>query len=152
MTVARKTVEEAETFRHPLNLCIALLFSTCVYIWNGDWVSAEESSDRLISHARERSVNPYEEVGKGLKGFLSIKRGDPENGILMLRGVIDALACRYELMTSILNTALVEGLLETGQRDQAVLAVDEATALVEKNGDLFNKPEMLRLKGGMVYC
>jgi predicted ATPase len=149
--VARKTVEEAATFDHPLNLCIALLFAICVYTWNGDWVSAEESSNRLIAHARERSVNPYEEVGKGLKGFLSVKRGDPEKGVLMLRGAIDALhACRYELMTSILNTALVEGLLETGQSDQALLAVDEATALVEKNGDLFNKPELLRLKGSIL--
>jgi len=53
-------------------------------------------------------------------------------------------------MTSILNTALVEGLLETGQSDQGLLAVDEATALVEKNGDLFNKPELLRLKGSIL--
>jgi predicted ATPase len=40
--------------------------------------------------------------------------------------------------------------LMAGQRDKALETIDEAIAVVEKNGDLFNIPELLRIKGNIV--
>ena len=149
--VSRKTVDEAAAFHHPLNLCIALLFAICVNIWNGDWALADESLHRLITHSRERSVSPYEDVAKGLRGFLDVKRGDVKVGVPMLKEAIQTLrACRYGLVTAILRTALVEGLLHMGQNDSALTVVDESIAEIDKNGDLFHKPELLRLKGSIL--
>jgi tetratricopeptide (TPR) repeat protein len=94
---------------------------------------------------------PYEAAGLGVKGYLSVKRGDAETGIQLLRASLEALhAHRYELMTTAFNSALAEGLLMAGQRDKALETIDEAIAVVEKNGDLFNIPELLRIKGNIV--
>ncbi len=50
-------------------------------------------------------------------------------------------------MTTAFNSALAEGLLMSGQHDRALETIDEAMAVVERNGDLFNIPELLRIKG-----
>jgi predicted ATPase/DNA-binding winged helix-turn-helix (wHTH) protein len=150
-TVARRTVEDAATLDHPVTLCIALIWAVSVFLWNGDWTSAEESIDRLIAHARNRSLVPYEAAGLGVKGYLSVMRGEAKTGIPLLQVSIEALhAHRYELMTTAFNSALAEGLLMTRQRHRALETIDQTIALVERNGDMFNLPELLRIKGNIV--
>jgi predicted ATPase/DNA-binding winged helix-turn-helix (wHTH) protein len=146
--LAQQTVEEAGDIGHPVTLCIALIWAVSVFHWVGDAVSAEESIERFIGHADRYSLGPYHAVGLGMKGELSVKRGQAEAGIELLRSCLEALhADRYELMTTAFHGALAEGLAMTRRLDQALVKIDETIALVERNGDLFNMPELLRLKG-----
>lgn len=146
--VARRTVEEAATFDHSLNLCISLLWAVCVYLWAGDWAAAQEGTDKLIACARERSVLPYDAAGTGLKGYLLIKRGEAEVGVRLLRTAIEALqGHRYELLTTIFGAALAEGLLKLGSASQALKKIDEALDFAERNEDLLHVPELLRIRG-----
>jgi predicted ATPase/DNA-binding winged helix-turn-helix (wHTH) protein len=151
VAVARQTVEEAATLNHPVTLCIALIWAVSVFLWVGDWISAEESIERFIAHADRYSLAPYQAVGLGVKGELSIKRGEAEAGIHLLRTALETLhAHRYELLTTAFNITLVEGLALTGRFDQAIETVNQTIALVESNGDLFNMPELLRVKGELL--
>jgi predicted ATPase/DNA-binding winged helix-turn-helix (wHTH) protein len=146
--VAGETVDEAAGLGHPVTLCIALIWAVSVYHWIGDWVRAEQSIERFIAHANRYSLVPYHAVGLGVRGELSIKRGDAEAGIDMLRRALESLhADRYELLTSAFNSTLAQGLATTGLMDQAFALIDETIALVERNGDLFNLPELLRIRG-----
>jgi predicted ATPase/DNA-binding winged helix-turn-helix (wHTH) protein len=145
---ARETVDEAAGIGHPVTLCIALIWAVSVYHWIGDWARAEESIERFIAHANRHSLAPYYAVGLGVKGELSVRRGDTEAGIDMLRRALEALhADRYELQTTAFNSTLAEGLALTGRIDQALAMVNETIALVKRNGDLFNLPELLRIRG-----
>jgi predicted ATPase/DNA-binding winged helix-turn-helix (wHTH) protein len=146
--VTRETVDEATAIGHPVTLCIALIWAVSVYHWIGDWTSAEESIERFIAHANRHSLAPYYAVGLGVKGELLVRRGEANAGIDMLRQSLEALhADRYELLTTAFNVTLAEGLAMIGRFDQALTTLDETIALVERNGDLFNMPELLRLKG-----
>lgn len=146
--IARRTVDEAATFDHSLNLCISILWAVCVYLWAGDWAEAQEGADKLIATARERSVLPYEAAGIGLRGYLLIKRGEAEAGVRLLRTSMEALQShRYELLTTIFNAALAEGLLQLGSTSQALKKIDEALDFAERSEDLLHVPELLRIRG-----
>jgi predicted ATPase len=149
--VARQTVEEAETFNHPVTLCIALIWAVTVSIWNGDLAGADEYIDRFIAEADKHSLAPYQAVGRGVKGELSVKGGEAEAGIPLLRGALEALhVLRYELLTTTFYSALAEGLAMAGRSDQALATIDEIIALVERNGDMFMMPELQRIKADIL--
>jgi predicted ATPase/DNA-binding winged helix-turn-helix (wHTH) protein len=145
--VARQTVEEAETFNHPVTLCIALIWAVSVSIWEGNLTAAEEYIDRFIGEADRHCLEPYQAVGRGVKGELAVKRGQVETGISLLGDALKMLrAHRYELLTTTFNSALAEGLGIAGRSEEALALIDQAMALVEQNGDLFMMPELLRIK------
>ncbi|WP_406857668.1 winged helix-turn-helix domain-containing protein [Alsobacter sp. KACC 23698] len=150
-TLARRTVEEAEDLGNPLTLCIALIWAVSVSLWIGDWAEAEADIERLVAHARSRSIIPYPAAGIGVKGYLAIMRGDARAGVLLVRSALVSLReSRYELLTTALNSALAEGLLALGERDQALDTIQTAWEAVERNGDRFNVPELLRIKGDIL--
>jgi predicted ATPase/DNA-binding winged helix-turn-helix (wHTH) protein len=149
--VARQTVEEAEAFDHPVTLCIALIWAVSVFIWQGDLAAADEYIDRFIAEANKHSLRPYQAVGRGVKGQLSVRRGEAEAAIPLLRDTLETLhAHRYELLTTVFNSALAEGLAMAGRSGQALAMIDETIALVERNGDLFAMPELQRIKGAIL--
>ncbi len=86
-------------------------------------------------------------VGLGLKGALAIHYGEAEAGVQLLRHAIDTLrADRYELHNPTFLGILAEGLAKTGQRDAALIAVDDAITRVESNGQAVGLAELLRIK------
>jgi predicted ATPase/DNA-binding winged helix-turn-helix (wHTH) protein len=148
VTVARQTVDEAATLNHPVTLCIALIWAVSVFLWIGDWMSAEENIERFIAHADKYSLAPYQAVGLGVKGELSVKRGEAAAGLCLLQVALESLhAHRYELLTTAFNISMAEGLALIGSVEQALETIDRTIALVQSNGDLFNMPELLRIKG-----
>jgi predicted ATPase len=151
VTVARKTVAEAETFHHPVTLCIALIWAVSVFLWNGDLDEAERSIERFIDQADRYSLAPYQAVGRGVKGELLVRRGKPELGIAELHGALEALhELRYELLTTAFMTAVAEGLAMMRRPSDAIHAIGETIAVMERNGDLFAKPELLRVQGAIL--
>jgi predicted ATPase/DNA-binding winged helix-turn-helix (wHTH) protein len=146
--VARYTVKEAELLEHPLTICISMIWTVYVFLWSGDWLSAEEIIERIIAHAAKHSLGPYHAVGLGLKGSLSIKRGAAEAGIQLLRGCLETLhASRHEILTTVFASDLAEGLAMTEQFDEALATINGAIAQVGGTGESFDMPEMLRIKG-----
>ncbi|CCD90992.1 Transcriptional regulator [Bradyrhizobium sp. ORS 375] len=151
--LARQVSIEAGKLNHPLTLCIALIWAVSVYLWNGDWESAEQSIERLVDHARNRAIVAYEAAGIGVRGYLAVMRGDHQAGLPMLRyALVETRAHRYELMTTAFKSALAEGLLMAGQAREALDAADDALATVARNGDMFNAAELLRIKGHVLLA
>jgi tetratricopeptide (TPR) repeat protein len=151
VTTARRTVEEAESLDSPITLCIALIWAVSVYTWCGDMTNSEANIERFCALADRHSLAPYQAVGTGVKGELAVKRGDLENGISLLRRAIRAVReNRYELLTSEFHGALAEGLAAIGRCDEALSVIDEGISTVDVNGDLFMKPELLRLRGNVL--
>jgi predicted ATPase len=145
--VARRTVEEAAALGHPVTLCMALIWAVTVFAWRRDWPSVEENIDRFIAHADRYSLAPYHPAGIGVKGELSLRRGDVSNGIALLLQGLNALhASRYELLTTELVSALAEGLAVTGQFDEALATIERAIGNAELHGRFFTMPELLRIK------
>ncbi|OAF10756.1 transcriptional regulator [Bradyrhizobium centrolobii] len=149
---ARYTVREAEQVGQPLTLGISLIWTIYVFLWVGDWASAESMIDRLIDHAARHFLGPYHAVGIGQKGELLLRRGDVAGGIDHLRRSQATLyATRHRIMTTVFATALAEGLLSQNQLDEALRTIDAALAQVgDDHGESFDMPEMLRVKGDIL--
>jgi predicted ATPase/DNA-binding winged helix-turn-helix (wHTH) protein len=143
--VARQSLDEAGTLTHPVRLCIILIYAAPVFLWIGDWPTAEAIIERLIAHAERHSLAPYRAVGVGLKGELSLRRGDVDAGIRLLRTCLETLHA-----DPIFLADLSEGLAMAGQGDEAMAIIDEAIAHNERNGESFHTPEILRIKGELL--
>ncbi|MEJ1963817.1 MAG: winged helix-turn-helix domain-containing protein [Gammaproteobacteria bacterium] len=144
---ARQTVQDAERLDHPVTLTIVLHWAAAVFLWIGDLQTAESCIDWFLSRAETHSLGPYLAVGRGLKGDLAIRRGDPQSGVEMLQASLEKLhAARYELVTTPFNIALAQGLASTGRVNEGVRVIDETLRQVEKNGDACFMPELLRVK------
>ena len=148
---ARYTVREAEQLEQPLTLGISLIWTIYVFMWVGDWTSAENLIERLIDHAARHFLGPYHAVGIGQKGELLLRRGDVTGGIDHLRRSQTTLyATRHRIMTTVFATALAEGLAAQNKPDEALRTIDEAIAQIGDHGESFDMPEMLRVKGDIL--
>jgi predicted ATPase/DNA-binding winged helix-turn-helix (wHTH) protein len=149
VSVARQTVEEAAD--HPVTLCVALLWATSVFISVGDLTSAEKSAADLVSHAERHSLTPYHAVGLGFQGELSIKKGQLEIGMKALRHSLESLhSARWELLALEFSGAMADGMARTGEYSQALIMIDRVLALAQRAGDLFQVPDLLRMKGDLL--
>jgi tetratricopeptide (TPR) repeat protein len=149
--VVRQAIHDADEFEHPVTLGIALIWAAPVFIWSGDWTAAEAIIVRLVAHAARYSLGPYQAIGLGLMGDLSIRRGDAQRGIRLLGDCLDEVraACHYYL-TPIFTSAMAEGLAALGQVQEALATIDHALASVTENGGSSEMPEILHIKGRML--
>jgi predicted ATPase len=148
---AIETVNEASTTEHPITHCIALIWAVNIFTWCGNLVDAEDYIDRFIDEANRHSLMPYQAVGRGVKAELAIKSGNAAGGVEALQRALEAIHLnRYELMTSEFSASLAEGLLATGRAPEALSTIQIALQDIDKNGDLFMKPEVLRVQGNIL--
>jgi tetratricopeptide (TPR) repeat protein len=149
--MARNTVAEALGKDHPVTLCIALTWAANVFLWIGDWDTAEDYISRLVGYARSRSIMPYPAAGTGMQGFLAVKRGDVATGISLIKSSLESLhRHRYELFTTMLNGALAEGLSREGEYATALTTLQEAFLFTEESGEVLVLPELHRIEGDVL--
>jgi predicted ATPase/DNA-binding winged helix-turn-helix (wHTH) protein len=147
----RNSIENAERLDHPVTLSMALHWAAAVYLWLGDLDAAEIHIDRFLSRAETHSLGPYLAVGRGLKGELAVRRGDPETGVEMLDGSLKRLrAARYELVSTSLRLALAQGLADLGRVSEGLEVIDAAMAQVELSGDFCYMAELLRMRARLL--
>jgi predicted ATPase/DNA-binding winged helix-turn-helix (wHTH) protein len=148
----RQTIRDVECGENMVfSLGFALFWAPGIFLWLGDFRSAEEYADRLISHGETNFRRHNIAVGRGYKGALAILRGDASGGVESLKGCLEQLhAVRYEMLNTEFKLALVQGLIARGRSDEAVALIDETISLIERNEDLLYMPEALRVKGNVL--
>ena len=128
--------------------CIALCWASSVFGWVGDWYTVESMTSRLTAHAGMHGLASYEAVAAGFRAQTLIARGEVKSGVELLRTALPRLhADRYELYASAFTAELSVGLAELGQLREGLNVLHEAIARVAVEGDVFEMPELLRLRG-----
>jgi predicted ATPase len=122
------------------------VYSATVFIWSGDWASAEENIEKLLAYSAKHSLKPYYAVGLGLKGDLTIRVGAPAAGIRLLRDSLDS-ANRIEFLATVFRGTLAEGLMMTGRTADAMATIEATMARLGDTPASFAYPELLRIKG-----
>jgi predicted ATPase/DNA-binding winged helix-turn-helix (wHTH) protein len=143
--VARQTLDGLDGPAYLPCLCVCVIHAVSVFLWIGDCPAAEAIIERLIAHAERHSLAPYHAVVVGLKGELSLRLGDVDAGIRLLRTCLETLPADPAFTGD-----LAEGLAMAGQFDEAIAVIDEAIAHSERNGESFHTPEILRIKGELL--
>jgi predicted ATPase/DNA-binding winged helix-turn-helix (wHTH) protein len=147
----RQAITDAENIGHPVTTSIVVNWCISVFFWSGDIQSAEAHLNRFIAHAEHHSLGPYLAVGRGRKGELAIRQGDPASGVELLRSCLaEFRATRYELLTTEFSLSLVQGLMAIGQFTEAMAVTAETLRLIEENGDFGYLPEVLRMQARLL--
>jgi predicted ATPase/DNA-binding winged helix-turn-helix (wHTH) protein len=144
---AKVGVDEAMSRVHPLSICVSLAYGSPVFLWSGDFGSAEAYIEQLIEYAGRHSLEPYRAAGLGLRGALAVAREELDTGIDLLRGALETLtAKKLNLLLTDLMGALADGLRKSGQVEEALTTVNSAIARATDCGTTFDMAELLRIK------
>jgi predicted ATPase/DNA-binding winged helix-turn-helix (wHTH) protein len=147
LEAANFMMDEASAIDHPVTLGVAF-WTVPVFIWMGQLTRAETMIKRLLVHAGKFSLQPYCAMALGQKGTIAIKRGDPMQGVALLKeALIVAGSSGYAMVTTGYMNDLAEGLLALGQPREALQILDQSTARIEGSGELYHMSELLRLRG-----
>lgn len=151
LDVARQSIAEAEEFEHPITLCSSTIWTTHVFIWAGDWESAEDYINRVGAHADMHAFAPGKAVVRAFKADLAMKRGDAAACLhLMHESLAIAKANSYESLPSVFACAMAEALAATGKPDEGLAVVDRALSHLERCEHLIYLPEFLRVKASIL--
>lgn len=151
MDRVRQTIKDAERKNHPASLGLALSWAPGMFVWNGDYSSADEHTEWLRSHAEAHALGPYLAVARGYRGMLAVGRHDARRGIEDLRDCLKQFhAMRYEMLNTDFTLALAKGLVSIRESGEALTLVDETIRLIEARGDLVHMPEALRVRGSVL--
>ncbi|MDR3375315.1 MAG: transcriptional regulator, partial [Ancalomicrobiaceae bacterium] len=103
---------------------------------------------QLVAHATRHSLGPYHAVGLALTGELAIARGDSSVGVPVLRDALAVLQTeRHHVLTPAFHRALAEGLVQSGEVDEAAAVLDAATMRSEGGVATSSGSELLRMRG-----
>jgi predicted ATPase/DNA-binding winged helix-turn-helix (wHTH) protein len=133
---------------HPLTTCAALAYGSPVFLWSGDFRTADGYVARLIEHAGRHSLEPFRVAGLGLKGALAIARDEPASGIDLLWDALKSLMTKAQNLwpLSLFMGALADGLRKTGQMEEALLTINQAIERATDCGSTYDMAELLRVK------
>lgn len=85
------------------------------------------------------------------KAEVTIRRGNVRQGVDDLRAGLEPIhAARHELLTTEFNMELALGFLTLGHVEDGLVIVKEMIDRVEGSGELFQIPELLRVKGALL--
>jgi predicted ATPase/DNA-binding winged helix-turn-helix (wHTH) protein len=128
--------------------CAGLCFAARVYRWVGDTNALEEAAARLADHARKHGFGPFYNVSLALKGELQVITGAVDEGLELLQQSLPRMiADRLELYSGAAAVALVEGLAIRQRLDDALDAIQTEIKSVADQGDSWEMPELLRVRG-----
>jgi predicted ATPase/DNA-binding winged helix-turn-helix (wHTH) protein len=128
--------------------CAGLCFAARVYRFVGDTDALEEAANRLAGYSRKHGLGPFQTAAQALKGELNVARGAVDEGVDVLRRSIPRmLAERLELYSGAASLALVDGLAAQGRFDDALASLQVRIDHVASQGDSWEMPELLRVRG-----
>lgn len=134
--VGEAALAEAERGGRPVSLCIALIYTATVALWDENWDAAERLVARLIEHAARHGIGPYHGVGLALAGELDIGRERYAQGVETLGRALERLDREaHRILSPALSGTFAKGLHAMGERAKArrrvLAALEEARAIGE---------------------
>jgi predicted ATPase/DNA-binding winged helix-turn-helix (wHTH) protein len=132
--VCEAAVAEAERGGRPVSLCIALIYTATVALWDEDWETAEGLVTRLVEHSARHGIGPYHGVGLALAGELDIGRGRYAEGVEGLGQALERLDREaHRILSPAFSGTLALGLHALGDQAKArrriLSALEDARAI-----------------------
>src|SRR5262249_1361353 len=134
--------------RFPINFCVALIFSTTVYLWAHRFDSARQSIRMLLEQGRRHpSCSRTMDIALALNGELNVLVGNVAEGVNLLRSAIAKCEiAQHEVLATPMRRALAEALLASGDVASASRTIDEALERARKRDDACDMANLLRVR------
>jgi tetratricopeptide (TPR) repeat protein len=148
---AHEAIAYFELKGHPVVLVVGSIWAMSVFLWAGDRRSAGEYIEKAIYTAESHAFGQYAAIGKARKAQLAIQWGDCKSGVESLRALLEATRpANFGALGTEFCLSLIQGLATLGDFTGAGALADDVLRLVEEKGDDIYRPELLRLKGGVL--
>jgi predicted ATPase/DNA-binding winged helix-turn-helix (wHTH) protein len=141
----------ARELSEPLSLAHALLFAAILYQLRRDVPMAQEHADAALAISNEHGLAMYQAMATVMQGWVMIEAGQQEAAIEQMRQGLAALqAMDTELVRPHFLALLADALDKTRQVEEGLRVLEEALALVHRNGEGYYEAELHRLKGELL--
>ena len=146
-------VKLARAINHPFSLEYALHHTGWLYQHCRLGMKAQEAGEEQIRIATEQGFLFWHASGTLYAAGGLVLQGRLEQGIRLLQNGLEAYrGTGAELAVPYYLSVLADGCLQAGRFAEARAALNEALALVEKNGERFQEAELHRLKGELALA
>jgi len=142
---AREAIEIAAKRDRPLDACIAMLTAS-VSLWRGDLDEAAERIDLLVAQAAQYQLGYFRLVGLGYRAELAIACGDASAGVQLIREILRDIQGEPDHVETIrLYCSLAQGLLRSGQLDEATDVIEAVHSRATEREEEFELPRIIRI-------
>ncbi len=142
-------VEEATTVGHAMSLALALAQGACpVTLQCGDLDAAELFIKLLLKHTTEHTLHLWHTWGTCFSATLTIARGEINEGLETLHGILDELPPgAFFAHYAGIRATLAEAFGHIGALSSGHATIDDAIMRSERDDEQWYTAEFLRIKG-----
>ncbi|MFC4307799.1 ATP-binding protein [Steroidobacter flavus] len=147
METARRAATTALRSGKPLDTCFALMFTTPVYLWCGEWDAAQDVLEQLVNHTHWPVLKPFHSSEVAMRGALLIGRNEAAQGTPMVQTALQQMKDeRQNVIGSFIACWLAEGLTTMGRSEEALGVIRNARRDAANRAEAVLLPELLRLQ------
>jgi predicted ATPase len=147
----REALTLARQLSEPHGLAHTLFFSAMLHQLRGEGRMAQEHAEAAIAVSREHGLVLYQAMATVTRAWALIKQGRQEEQIKQMRqGIAAHQATGTEVILPHFFALLVEALDKTGKVEERLCILEEALAVVRRNGECYYQAELYRLKGELL--
>ena len=149
--LAEAAIEHARARKNSHNLAFALVSSGLIYVFQGGVERADAIATEVIALAREHRLPQWLGFGQEIKGWATLRQGDPLAGIrLQEAGLRDLVATGARTHLSRMLANLTESHLLVGDIEMARTHLTAAHAHRESHGEHYYAAELFRLQARLL--
>jgi predicted ATPase len=153
METARRAVTTALRSGKPLDTCFALIFTTPVYLWCGEWDAAQDVLEQLINHTHWPVLKPFHSSAAAMQGALRIGRKETESGTALVQEALQEMrAERQNVVGTFIACWVAEGLTTAGRYEEALAVIRNARRDAVRCAEGVLLPELLRLQARILLA
>ncbi|MFA9461893.1 AAA family ATPase [Thiohalorhabdus sp. Cl-TMA] len=139
-------IDRAREVDHPPTLAFVLTFAAMGAFFLRDGETAGEWAEEVLQLAERYRFRLWEASGSALYGWARVARGHAD-GMAPLERSLEGMRKAMSGAGTAFLALLGDAHLRLGNREPAIRAFEEAQATIGRVGDVFYKPEILRMRG-----
>jgi predicted ATPase len=141
----------AREVSHAHGQALALQWAATLHQLRREWQQVRELSESLTALAAEQGLAMWLAWGRILSGWAMAEQGQAAEAIDQMRRGMDAFnTTGSEMFRPYHHLLLAEAYAKAGQVSGALTVLDEAQALIERNGERIWEAELYRMKGELL--
>jgi len=141
----------ARELSEPHGLAQALFFAAVLHQLRREERKAQENAEAAIAVSREHGLALYQAMSTATRGWALILQERQEEGIEQMgEGLAAHRLTGAEVILPHFLAGLVEAFAKTRQVDEGLRVLEEALAVVHRNGERYYLAELYRIKGDLI--
>jgi predicted ATPase/energy-coupling factor transporter ATP-binding protein EcfA2 len=153
LRLSRDTLELARSINHPFSLAYALHHSGWLYQHCRLGTQAQVAGEEQMRLAKEQGFLFWDASGSLYAAAGLLLQGRMETGLRLLEESLNSYRITgAQLALPFYLSLLADACIQMGRFSEARAALNEALAMLEKNDERFQEPELYRLNGELVLA